>query len=317
MKTKNIVAPLAAGIVAISGLSWWLGHRGGSIDPLLESEPQVWKWRDHDIHFAVAGEGEPVVLIHALYPGASNAQWANNFSALSKQFKVFAPDLIGFGASERPMLDYTPELYTDLISDFLKEVVGSPAVVIAGGQSAPFVVDVAAAEPDLVKRLALSSPTGLTRMADAPPLRQRILRGWASLPVVGTLTYFVMVSKWRTARLLKNQAVEDPTLITPNAVNNIYRETHQPGAKWAPLAILGGRLNDNVRESYAMLKQPILILWGDMPSYIPATDAQEWLDANENAVLREFPDARFMPEFEHSAKFNAHVEMWTRGKLAA
>jgi len=321
MKIKNIVgrsvASLAAVVAAAGGLSWWLSRRGGPNRTILDGENQAWQWREHDINFAVSGEGRPLVFVHGIYPGASNAQWENNFSALSKQFKVFAPDLLGFGASARPALSYSPDLYRDLLADFLKEVVREPAIVIASGQSAPFAIEVAAAEPKLVSRLVLGSPTGLTRMADPAPWTQRLMHRWWSWPVVGTLTYLGMVSKRQITWQLRNETVEDPSVITPSAVDNIYRETHQPGAKWAPIAMLGGCLNVNVRASYAGLAQPILILWGEMPSYIPVSDAHEWLELNENAVLQAFPDARLMPEFEHPAKFNAHVQMWAEGKLAA
>ncbi|MDP1809312.1 MAG: alpha/beta fold hydrolase [Actinomycetota bacterium] len=321
MKIRNIVGSIVASLAAVAaaagGLSWWLSRRGGPIESVLGGDNQVWQWRDYDINFASAGEGRPIVFIHGMYPGASNAQWESNFSALSKQFKVFAPDLLGFGRSSRPALAYSPDLYKDLIADFLKEIVEQPAIVVAGGQSAPFVIDVAASDPKLISRLVLDSPTGLTRFAGPAPMGQRLAYRWSSLPVVGTLTYFAMVSKRQISRRLRTETVEDPSLITPSADEDMYRETHQPGAKWAPMAVSGGQLNVDIRSSYAKLTQPILILWGEMPSSIPVSDAQEFLDANENAVLQAFPDARSMPEFEHPSKFNAHVQMWAEGKLAA
>lgn len=321
MKIKNIlaniVAPLIAAIAAASGLSWWLSRRGGKIEPLLNGEDRVWKWRDQDISFTCAGEGKPVVLIHSLFAGASSTQWESNFSALTRQFRVFAPDMLGFGRSSRPSLDYTPELYKDLIVDFLKENVDGPAMVVVAGQSAPYVIEAAAENPDLISRLILDSPTGLARFSEPASWGQKLSYLWWSLPVIGTLAYMSMVSKRQIAQELRSETVEDPSVITPSSINNIYREAHQPGAKWAPIALLSGRLNCDVSLPYGKINQPILVLWGEMPSRIPISDSSDFLSRNKNAVLQTFPDAKLMPEFEHSSKFNAYVQMWAEGKIAA
>lgn len=317
MKLRNILAPVVAGAAAVGGLAWWLSRNGGSIESHLAGENRNWRWREFDVNFNVAGEGPPLLLLHALYPGASKEQWENNFSALAKSFKVFAPDLPGFGLSSRPAMKYDRSIYKDMIMDFLQDVVEEPAIVLAGGQTAPFVIEVAAEEPKLISRLVLASPTGLTRFANPAPLSQRLMYRWWSLPVVGTLTYHWMVSKRGIAGVMKRHTVEDPTLITPSMVAGLYKQSHQPGAKWAPIAMFGGLLNDNVKASYIQLTQPILILWGEMPSYIPVADAKEFLNLNSYAVLKTFPDGRLMPELEHASKFNSHVQLWAEGKLAA
>ncbi len=314
---RRIIAPIIAAIAAVAGLSWWLSRRGGVIEPPLAGEDQVWKWRDYDISFTTAGSGPPLVLIHGLWAGMSSAQWENNFNVLSQQFRVYALDLIGFGRSSKPALTYDAGIYVDLIADFLNEVVEEPAIIVAADHAAPCVIEVAACQPESITRLVLNTPTGLTRFADPPSLGQRLRYRWLRLPVAGTLSYFWTVSKRRLANQLRMEAVEDPSLITPAMIQNAYRQAHQPGAKWAPIAMRCGRLNANVRESYGRLTQPILILWGEMPSSIPISDSREFLSLNGQAVLQTFPDGRLMPEFEFSSKFNAQIQMWAEGKLAA
>lgn len=314
---RNVLASVIAFVAAATGLAWFLARRGGELDTRLAGENQTWRWRDFEINYNCAGSGEPIVLLHALYPGASNEQWEDNFNALSKTFRVFAPDLPGFGRSSRPTMAYTPEIFKECVADFLREVVEKSSMVVVSGQSVPFAVEAADAHPELISRLVFCSPTGLTRMSDRPPLAQRLMyRLWAA-PVIGTLIFFWMTSKRQIARQLRADAVADPTLITPGMINGIYRQSHQPGAKWAPIAMLGGRLNVDASSEYRRLTQPILVLWGEMPSYIPISDAKDFLDSNSNAVLGTFPDAKLMPEFEHAAKFNADIQMWAQGKQAA
>jgi pimeloyl-ACP methyl ester carboxylesterase len=69
-------------------------------------------------------------------------------------------------------------------------------------------------------------------------------------------------------------------------------------------------LNHNAQSGYANLKQPTLILWGDLPSYIPITDVRPFLDLNPKASLQIFSDCRLMPEFEQPEKFNVVLLNW-------
>jgi len=69
------------------------------------------------ICYAAAGQGAPVVLVHGF--GTSLAVFAPQIRPLAEQFRVFALDLLGHGFSEKPDIDYPPEVYVDLLSGFL------------------------------------------------------------------------------------------------------------------------------------------------------------------------------------------------------
>jgi pimeloyl-ACP methyl ester carboxylesterase len=306
MKLKNLAFVFASA----AGLSWWLSRNGGALANKVGGRAETWRWRNYQINFATAGQGTPLVLLHGLYPGASNEQWQKNFDFLSNHFRVYAPDLLGFGASARPDVDYSPLLYEQFIADFIKEVVMEPATVVASGQTAPFAIDVAAAEPKLIDRLILDTPTGLTRFSAPPTLGQRLFSLFLRVPIDGDLVYSFMVTKRSIRNQLTVSGLADPRLITPMLVNRLWRQARQPGAKWAPIAMLGGRLNHNAQSGYANLKQPTLILWGDLPSYIPITDVRPFLDLNPKASLQIFTDCRLMPEFEQPEKFNVVLLNW-------
>ncbi|GAU36008.1 hypothetical protein TSUD_211460 [Trifolium subterraneum] len=87
-----------------------------------------WKWRDHKIHYVVQGEGPPIVLIHGF--GASAFHWRYNIPELAKKHKVYAIDLLGFGWSDKALVDYDAMVWRDQVVDFLKEIVKEPAVLI-------------------------------------------------------------------------------------------------------------------------------------------------------------------------------------------
>src|ERR1700738_1989534 len=82
-------------------------------------------------------------------------------ASLAARFRVYAPDLLGFGLSDRPDIAYTADIYTELLHDFLTNIVGEPATLVASRLSCNYAITVAANSPELCTRLVLLSPTAL------------------------------------------------------------------------------------------------------------------------------------------------------------
>jgi pimeloyl-ACP methyl ester carboxylesterase len=71
-------------------------------------------------HYIHAGEGEPVVLVHGGGPGASGKHnWGQNIGALAKHFSVYAVDLVGYGYTDKPSINYTYQAKVDHIASFI------------------------------------------------------------------------------------------------------------------------------------------------------------------------------------------------------
>ena len=109
--------------------------------------------------------GDPLVLIHNVYPGASHEEYERNIGELSRHFTVYAPDLLGFGASDAPRIKYNAQTYIELIFDFLREVVAQPASVVASGLTCAYVTEVAAWLKEPVRQAHLHLPA---QRADGP-----------------------------------------------------------------------------------------------------------------------------------------------------
>ncbi|MFN5963681.1 MAG: alpha/beta fold hydrolase, partial [Pseudanabaena sp.] len=75
----------------------------------LQSSLSTWTWQGHQIQYSVTGSGTPLVLIHGF--GASIGHWKKNIPAWAEAgYQVFAIDLLGFGASAKPALNYSLEI---------------------------------------------------------------------------------------------------------------------------------------------------------------------------------------------------------------
>src|SRR3989440_10701831 len=144
----------------------------GELDTVLTGEERRYPWKYGDMFYEVKGErsAKPLLLIHGFGPGASSYEWRKNVDVLATQYRVFVVDLLGFGLSDRPAIDYTAETFTDLISDFIREVIAKPTIVVAHGQSSAYVIADAYRRPQLFERLILvePSPTILQEASSSP-----------------------------------------------------------------------------------------------------------------------------------------------------
>ncbi|KAK8950742.1 hypothetical protein KSP39_PZI004654 [Platanthera zijinensis] len=100
----------------------------GSLKDIYEC-CSIWKWRGYSINFLVKGTGPPLLLVHGF--GASIAHWRRNIGVLSENYTVYAIDLLGFGSSDKPPgFSYTMEVWSQLIIDFLSEIIKNPTILI-------------------------------------------------------------------------------------------------------------------------------------------------------------------------------------------
>src|SRR2546421_3801699 len=132
----------------------------GELNTVLTGEERRYPWKYGDMFYEVKGarDAKPLLLIHGFGPGASSFEWRKNIDVLATQFRVYVVDLLGFGLSDRPAIDYAAETFTDLISDFIREVIGKPTIVVAHGISCAYIVADAYRYPKLFERLVLVTP---------------------------------------------------------------------------------------------------------------------------------------------------------------
>lgn len=249
------------------------------LESSLPGETRIYRWKRGHIFYKVLGtiDAPPLVLLHAPGVGASAYEMRKIMQPLAEHYRVYAPDLLGFGLSDHPHGDYSAETYITLSQDFLAEVVKEPATLLASGLSCNYAVAVAVRSPQLCTGLVLISPAAL--FTAGQELKQGgLLTKLAALvqtPVVGLLLY-PLVSTRPALRYAIKRRHSDYTI---SELDYLYATTHQLGAQHAPLALIAGKLAHDVSHQMDMLQQPTLIIWGTqalndtraIPSQLPTS----------------------------------------------
>jgi len=217
-----------------------------------------------------SGNGEPLVFIHGIYPGASSFEWSRVYPHFADRFQVMAPDLLGFGESSRPNRHFGPSEHAEILADFLRAKAGQTrSVLVASGLGAAFAVLLAERHPELVQRLVLVMP-----VASARNHRRRIFfdygRWLAALPLARQAYYYrYLATKARIRLWLATACFADPEKIDDEIVDVLWTYSRQFGANRAALYSVRGKLNVDLDRHLAELTQPVTLVWGEEAKFPP------------------------------------------------
>lgn len=234
------------------------------------------------------GSGPSLVFVHSICPGASSYEWSKVYPAFTTTHRVIAPDLIGFGESARPQAHLGAEDYARALAEFLRATCDEPVVLIGSGLGGGLCVLVASQHPELVGRLLLLMPTGLTEFGQ----RQLTLgtKLAAALPLLNQFLYRNYQSTRAAVRLwLTTFGFADATKVTDEIVDVYTTCAQQYGAEHAIANLHAGRLSFDFEARARMLTQPVTLLWSEAAAAFPIEWAQRLRETMRHGSVRTLP----------------------------
>lgn len=298
---------LAGAAVAVPAtINALIASRVGRAEQPLPGDLAYYDWVYGRVAYYRMGQGRPLVLIHNPNAGGSSWEWRKVFPELANHYTVFALDLLGFGLSDKPNVDYSGRMMGELVHDFLEDVIPAPASAIGSGLGASYLVNTAVRHPDRLQKLVLVNPTGMAAMA-APPV-EAVTWGVMRTPVLGTSVYNAMMSRQAMLEELRRHVYYDPAMVTDAVLNDLYTFAHQPGSRYAVAAFLSGRLSLPMRLAFSSLSLSTLLIWGRDAYYTPVADAADLLYRHPQAKLEILDECGMIPHDEKAGEFLTLVE---------
>jgi pimeloyl-ACP methyl ester carboxylesterase len=262
-----------------------------------------YKWHHGRVHYDKRGLGDPIVLLHNIYPGASYEEYEHNIAELARHFTVYSLDLLGFGASDAPRIKYTAQTYIELIFDFLREEVGEPAVVVSSGLTCAYVTEVAAWRANLFSRLVFlcprSEPTGLDSPRWFAPMRHFFM----STPALGSSFYETVAGETEIARFLRD-CFHNPRCVTEEKVRRLVENAREPGSIHAYASLITGYLDCSLMASLPKVDVPTLLIWGKQARPTPVEHSVRLVAMARKCKLEIIDQAGAWVHDEQSAKVN-------------
>lgn len=259
-----------------------------------------WSWRGQRVAHVERGEGEPIVFLHSIHAAAWNAEWRRTMPHLAG-YRCLALDLLGFGASDRPAVHYTAQLYLQLIHDFLIEVVGEPALLVGSSLGGTYAIAIAADHPSLARGVVAIGPAGVSRLVHQGGAAFGAIEALFRAPALGRLLFSALVSRPSIRFFLKDIYAHG---LDDEAETLYWRSANQPNARFAPAAFVGMQLNWDIRERIAQVECPLLIAWGTEASQTPYREHAQVLARAPRADFVALPSGD-LPHEEAADQFVA------------
>ncbi|XP_038997694.1 pheophytinase, chloroplastic-like [Hibiscus syriacus] len=254
-----------------------------------------WTWRGRKIHYVVQGEGTPIVLIHGF--GASAFHWRYNIPELAKNYKVYAIDLLGFGWSEKAIIEYDAMIWRDQVVDFLKEIVKEPAVLVGNSLGGFTALVAAVGLPEQVVGLVLLNNAGQfgdtkakNTKSEETFLQKTILKPLKEIfqrVVLGVL-FWQAKQPNRIESVLKNVYINTSN-VDDYLVESIKMPANDPNAGEVYYRLMTRFMLNQTEytlDSFlSKLTCPLLLLWGDLDPWVGPAKANRIKEFYPNTTV--------------------------------
>jgi 2-hydroxy-6-oxonona-2,4-dienedioate hydrolase len=251
------------------------------------------------IHYVEAGSGPVVVLLHGL--GGNSANWAFNVPALAQKYRVVVPDQLGFGRSDKPLINYRVGTYADFLDKFLDELKIEKASLVGNSMGGWIAALYAVERPARVERLVLVDAAGFR-----PPKEFDL----AALSGLNPSTRAGMKS-------LAGMVFSNPLLKTDAAVDLMLAQRLSAGDGYTIQSLVESiyRGEDMLDGRLSAVKQPTLLIWGREDGLTPlAREGERFRKEIAGARLVVFEACGHVPQVEKAAEFNAAVLAFLSGE---
>ncbi len=275
---------------------------------------------------AAPTDQRPLLLIHSVNAAATAYEMKPLFEHYRQLRPVYALDLPGFGLSDRADRIYTPRVMTDAIllavHDIRRRHSDVTIDAIALSLGCEFAARAGTEAPNLFRSLALISPTGLDRRAEAAAKSAGNRDTTRAMPWVRSILnvplwkhgFFTLLTSRASIRffLRKTFGRKD---IDEGLLDYDYITTHQPGAENAPYSFVSGYLfSANALKLYQALSMPVWMVHGVRGDFV---------DYQGKHAVEGLPNWRIevmqtgaMPHFEQLDKVVASYDDFLTGVAA-
>ncbi len=218
----------------------------------------------HRIEYLTGGNGPPLVMIHGI--GGKAEDYALLFGAFTGTRRVYALDLLGYGGSEQPDVDYSIAMHADVLRGFLHAMHLRETDMVAVSMGGWIALKFASEHPERVRKLVLVSTGGFAFDTALEP---------------SAFSPDNVAALRKSFRLQSDLAARLPAFV----LRDFLRRSRS--RRWinerAMRSMLSGR--DLVERKLHRVRMPVLLVWGTADRLIPFTVAERIREEMPHAQL--------------------------------
>lgn len=253
-------------------------------------------WQDN---VTAKSDRETLVFLHGFGGGSSAYEWSKVYPAFAAEYRVIAPDLLGWGRSDHPARNYTIEDYLTTIREFIEQTCIEPVTVIASSLTAALTIRVAIAYPNLFKSLILTTPAGLSDFGE--DYSRSFFAQLVSVPMVDRLLYSTGIATDGGIRsFLEQRQFAQSKRVYQEIVDAYLQSAQQPNAEYAALSFVRGDLCFDLSLYIQQLTTPTAIIWGKKSQFTSPEIGRRFAEINPQAIrfFQNLEDVGLTPQLE-------------------
>ncbi|MGG3575293.1 alpha/beta hydrolase [Bacillus gobiensis] len=269
---------------------------------------------DMNIRYFTAGDkGSPVVFIHGSGLDSASISWSRVLGELAEEFRVFAPDLPGYGQSEKPEVDYTVDYYVAFLEQFLDHINEKEICIVGLSMGGAIALSFALRHPARTKKLVLVSSYGLMQRLPFHPLTAFSIK--TAVMEWGYLVLQKSRSRLLTKRVLLSGLICAKEKLSDELLEEVYLASQDPQAGRAYCSFLRSELMEkglksNFLERLSEIRMPTLLVQGTKDKTIPLSCAISANESIKNSNLFLLEGCSHWPQNEETDKFNQTVKQF-------
>ncbi|MBL8092722.1 MAG: alpha/beta fold hydrolase [Anaerolineales bacterium] len=277
--------------------------------PAQQTSPVDSRWVTVDglrIHALVAGEaGSPVVLLHGAGVDSARLSWEETIGPLAREHRVYAPDLPGYGQSDKPDVIYNAAFYTTFLAHLL-DAWQLPKVSLVGlSMGGAIALSFTLAHPERVARLVPVDPYGI--MPKVAWHRTSYL--YVHSPLNELSYWFFRQSRSMVRWSLLASLISNPERVTDQLVDDVFAASRAPQAGKAFSSfqrhdLTWNGLRTNYLDRLHEIAAPTLFVHGEKDPGVPVAYARQAHAQVKGSQLHVMQGCLHWPMRDRPGEFN-------------
>ncbi len=241
-----------------------------------------------NIHYFEAGQGSAVILLHGL--GAVKEIWLGDIDGLSAKYHVYAIDQVGFGHSDKPLLDYKVATFSEFLYGFMQSQHLTKATLVGNSLGGWVALDFATQHPEMLDKLVLVNSAGITWPGRVSPVNLNPATLAATRKLLETLFY-------------------NKKIVTDALVQQVFADHMKNNDGYTIRRTMEGFGIENQFEDakLASFHTPTLLVWGRDDELLPVGYGEKLRDALPGSKMVVLDQCGHVPPMEKPAEFTQAV----------
>lgn len=307
--TKSFLFITAAALAGMHAYNRFVANVSTKKNMLPTKNGSYYTWTQGNIFYTKLGTGKPILLVHDINSASSSVEWSKITKRLQKNHTVYTIDLLGCGLSDKPPINYTTYMYVQLITAFIKDVIGEKTDVIATNLSAPAVIMSNHMDQSIVDNMILINPVPLQAMKLVPDKLSKLKLTILKLPIIGTFIYNILWNPARLSRIFRSLFFSNEQFIPPQLEDTYYEAAHMDNSSGKHLyaSILGNYMSGDISHAIQQIDKPIYIISSRSLSDRMNT-IEGYRKLNKQFEVTSLSNCKLFPQLENPEKTTQIIE---------